>query len=88
MIPPIGIYDQPINLTARVITEDKVVDAGSVYYVIGDKNVTDEEGNTLYADVNDGVATLETIARRDWEDGGDVFTILRGVLTLEQDVTF
>ncbi|RAP52741.1 MAG: hypothetical protein BZ138_02385 [Methanosphaera sp. rholeuAM270] len=68
---PVGEVGKPITLTAKVGYYDMEklypLNYGHVYFIIGDNMVvTDENGNTLYVPVKDGVASVDTIASNYW----------------------
>lgn len=71
MDPVMGLSGQKINLTARVDLDEEDIAApvedGYVYFVVDEEqNITDENGNVLYADIFDGIASVETIANISW----------------------
>jgi len=78
---------QPINFTAKVDIgdEEKVapVENGFVQFVINDNiDIVDEDGNIVYANVINGVATVSTVAQPSWteyEEDPKVKAVYRGV---------
>ena len=64
---PTGKYNDTITITANVVdSNNNPVNGGKVVFIVNGETICDSEGNIIYANVENGVATINTTALRTW----------------------